>query len=311
MHFFGFALVASGYPHVNPCVGTFVSSTRSFKELYSIMTKNSKYFTFLFSRTSRSRIFIKRVEVSKGLLQNGLLGLVLVFSFTAFGIGVFGVISNSSFSNTFLASSFSNPALNQISAQVPVQTSQIDYSRPDSFDNFAPNSGGPFSMEDMDAEDIEMENKLRLIQATSNPASIPSIWAHAGKINNEFGFRRSPFGGRSYEFHGGMDIDGERGDMVVAPATGTVTEAGWKGGYGNMIEIDHGNGLVTRFGHLSRVEVQAGDTMTRGQLMGFVGSTGRSTGPHLHYELRLGEKPINPRRFLPPEPTDLSVARTK
>lgn len=275
------------------------------------MTKNSKYFTFLFSRTSRSRVFIKRVEVSKSLLQNGLLSLVLVFSFTAFGIGVFGVVTSSSFSNKFLVSSVSNPAVNQLSAQIPVQTSQIDYSRPDSFDNFAPNSGGPFSTEDMDAEDIEMENKLRLIQATSNPASIPAIWAHMGKINNEFGFRRSPFGGRSYEFHGGMDIDGERGDMVVAPATGTVTEAGWKGGYGQMIEIDHGNGLVTRYGHLSRVDVQAGDIMTRGQLMGFVGSTGRSTGPHLHYELRLGEKPINPRRFLPPEPTDLSVARTK
>jgi len=269
------------------------------------MTKNSKYFTFLFSRTSRSRIFIKKVEVSKSLLQNGLLGLVLVFSLTVFGIGIFGVVSNTSVSNTFLASSILNPALTHVSAQVPVQTTQIDYSRPDSFDDFTANSGGPFSTEDMDAEDIEMENKLRLIQATSNPASIPAMWAHTGKINNEFGFRRSPFGGRSYEFHAGMDIDGERGEIVVAPATGIVTEAGWKGGYGNMIEIDHGNGLFTRYGHLSKIEVQAGDTMTRGQLMGLVGSTGRSTGPHLHYELRLGEKPINPRRFLPPEPTEL------
>jgi murein DD-endopeptidase MepM/ murein hydrolase activator NlpD len=132
------------------------------------------------------------------------------------------------------------------------------------------------------------------------------MWAHEGKINNEFGFRRSPFGGRMYEFHAGLDIDGERGDSVIAPATGTVTEAGWKGGYGQMVEIDHGNGLVTRYGHLSRIEVEAGQPITRGQLIGLVGSTGRSTGPHLHFELRLGEKPINPRRFLPPEPTEIA-----
>ena len=126
-----------------------------------------------------------------------------------------------------------------------------------------------------------------------------------GKINNEFGFRRNPFGGRSYEFHSGMDIDGERGDMVVAPANGIVTEAGWKGGYGQMIEVDHGNGLKTRYGHLSKIEVEVGETLSRGQMIAFVGSTGRSTGPHLHYELRLNDRPINPRRFLPPEPTEL------
>jgi murein DD-endopeptidase MepM/ murein hydrolase activator NlpD len=102
-----------------------------------------------------------------------------------------------------------------------------------------------------------------------------------------------------------MDIDGERGDIVAAPANGVVTEAGWKGGYGQMVEVDHGNGLKTRYGHLSKIEVTPGQPVTRGQLLAFVGSTGRSTGPHLHYELRLNDRPINPRRFLPPEPTEL------
>ena len=82
------------------------------------------------------------------------------------------------------------------------------------------------------------------------------MWAHLGKINNEFGFRRNPFGGRTYEFHPGMDIDGERGDIVTAPANGTVIKAGWTGSYGNMVEIDHGNGLTTRYGHLSKIEVE-------------------------------------------------------
>ncbi|MEP6705384.1 MAG: M23 family metallopeptidase, partial [Acidobacteriota bacterium] len=86
---------------------------------------------------------------------------------------------------------------------------------------------------------------------------------------------------------------------------GVVTEAGWKGGYGNMVEVDHGNGLKTRYGHLSKIDVQIGDSITRGQVMAFVGSTGRSTGPHLHYELRLNDRPINPRRFLPHEATEL------
>jgi murein DD-endopeptidase MepM/ murein hydrolase activator NlpD len=72
-----------------------------------------------------------------------------------------------------------------------------------------------------------------------------------------------------------------------------------------MIEIDHGNGLKTRYGHLSKIDVQIGDPITRGQVMAFVGSTGRSTGPHLHYELRLNDRPINPRRFLPPETAEL------
>jgi len=100
--------------------------------------------------------------------------------------------------------------------------------------------------------------------------------------------------------------DGERGDLVVAPANGTVIKAGWTGGYGNMVEIDHGNGLTTRYGHMSKIEASVGDTITRGQLIGYIGSTGRSTGPHLHFELRLNDKSINPRYLLPTEPTDLT-----
>ena len=93
---------------------------------------------------------------------------------------------------------------------------------------------------------------------------------------------------------------------IVAPANGTVIKAGWTGGYGNMIEIDHGNGLTTRYGHLSKINVEIGDSITRGQLIALIGSTGRSTGPHLHFELRLNDKAINPRFLLPPEPTDLT-----
>lgn len=268
------------------------------------MQSSGRFFTFLFSRSSKSKIQIRKVEVSKQLLQNTLLSLALIIGFTSLGAGIFGVFNYDLSADQAVASSLVSPALNKISLN-PTQAKSIDYSRPEASDVYAPNSGGPLSIAEMDAEDAEIEKQLRRIQATSNQAYIPAMWAHMGKINNEFGFRRNPFGGRTYEFHGGMDIDGERGDQVIAPASGIVTEAGWKGGYGNMVEIDHGNGLKTRYGHLSRIEVQIGQELNRGQLMAFVGSTGRSTGPHLHYELRFNDRPINPRRFLPPEVKEL------
>ncbi len=156
-----------------------------------------------------------------------------------------------------------------------------------------------------------MDSQLRVIATTSNPAFLPTMWAHLGKINNEFGVRRNPFGEQSYEFHAGLDIDGELGDVVAVPANGIVTEAGWKGGYGNMIEVDHGNGLKTRYGHLSRIGVEVGAAVGRGQIIGLIGSTGRSTGPHLHYELRLYDKPINPRKLLPSVPPEIAALRIK
>ncbi len=269
------------------------------------MQKNDKSYTFLLSHSTKSKIFIRRVEVSKKLLRTTSLGLGTFFILSFVGLAVYGIFNYSNFDNSLAATRSQDLFQTRLSSNQPAKPESIDYSRPGGADEFTVNSGGPFDSEESATDDVEMERQLKTIQSTSNAANLPSIWAHMGKINNEFGFRRSPFGGRAYEFHAGMDIDGERGDMVVAPANGVVTEAGWKGGYGQMIEIDHGNGLKTRYGHLSKVEVTAGDTLSRGQLIAFVGSTGRSTGPHLHYELRLNDRPINPRRFLPPEPMEL------
>lgn len=271
------------------------------------MQKNDKSYAFLLSHKTKKGIYIKRVAVPKSHVHFGAVGIFLLLGISVVGIGIGGVLKN-----TALAASL---AKTQVSTQIKTEaitpetpentTQQIDYSRPSSPD-FSFNSGGPLDDASLSSDDKELDEQLRSIQANVNPAYLPTMWSHLGKINNEFGFRRNPFGGRSYEFHPGMDIDGERGDLVVAPANGTVISAGYKGGYGNMIEIDHGNGLTTRYGHLSKIESAAGDTITRGQLIGYVGSTGRSTGPHLHYELRLDERPINPRHFLPPEPMDLA-----
>jgi len=191
----------------------------------------------------------------------------------------------------------------------PVQEAgTVEMQRPAGSADVAVNSGGPVD-DGVDGEDAEIDSEVLAIKNSSDPANLPTMWAHLGKINNEFGFRRNPFGGRAYEFHPGMDIDGERGEPVLAPATGVVIKAGPTGGYGNMVEIDHGNGLTSRYGHLSRIDAELGQTITRGTVLGEIGSTGRSTGPHLHFELRINDKPINPRHFLPQEPAELPAAK--
>lgn len=129
--------------------------------------------------------------------------------------------------------------------------------------------------------------------------TVPSIWPVAGELTDGFGGRRNPFGGSSSEFHTGQDIATLWGTPVVAAANGTVIFAGWQNGYGQIVIIDHGNGLTTRYGHLSGIDVIVGQVMARGEQVGRVGSTGRSTGPHLHYEVRINDEPVDPLQYLP------------
>jgi len=280
------------------------------------MQKNNKNYTFLLSHSLKNKIYIKRIEISKKVLHStGFTSLILIFSFFSFGF--FGLVKDSSVAKSITFSDNQAALISEQAAQNLTPENKetapklVNYNNPNAMPNFGFNSGGPDSsfqltVVESEAEEDRIEEELKRIEMISDRQNLPMIWAHLGKINNEFGFRRNPFGGRTYEFHAGMDIDGEKGDTVIAPGNGTIIKAGWEGGYGNLIEIDHGNGLTTRYGHLSKVEVKIGDSVQRGQLIGLVGSTGRSTGPHLHYELRLNDKAINPRRFLPPEPIDIN-----
>jgi murein DD-endopeptidase MepM/ murein hydrolase activator NlpD len=266
------------------------------------MQKNDKFYTFLLSHSSKIHTHNpRRVQVSKRLVHGTIIGLFFILGISALALGIHGLLKGTPYADLGSGTTL----LERASAQVPARDQAIDYSRPAASGDMAQNSGGPVLDDSVDGEDTELAGRLRALVATADPANVPAIWSHTGKINNEFGFRRNPFGGRTYEFHPGMDIDGERGDIVLSTANGTVIKAGWQGGYGNMIEIDHGNGLTTRYGHLSRIDVSIGDTVIRGQVVGLIGSTGRSTGPHLHYEMRLNDRPINPRHFLPPEPAEL------
>jgi murein DD-endopeptidase MepM/ murein hydrolase activator NlpD len=117
------------------------------------------------------------------------------------------------------------------------------------------------------------------------------------EFSSGFGVRTDPFNGRP-AMHTGLDFRASMGDPVRATANGKVVSAGWSGGYGRMVEIDHGNGLSSRYGHLSEINVKVGDTIKIGQIVGAVGSTGRSTGPHLHYETRIDGEAVDPQKFL-------------
>ncbi len=116
-------------------------------------------------------------------------------------------------------------------------------------------------------------------------------------MSSPFGVRTDPFNGRP-AMHTGIDLRGDVGEPVHATANGKVSIAGREGGYGNMVEIDHGNGFSTRYGHLSEIGVKVGQQVHIGQVIGRIGSTGRSTGPHLHYETRINSEPVNPQKFL-------------
>jgi len=128
-------------------------------------------------------------------------------------------------------------------------------------------------------------------------SSSPSLWPVEGQVTGSFGERIDPFNGEG-AFHSGVDISSAYGHPVIASADGVVTFADLLGGYGKVIMIDHGHGISTRYGHLSGFAVTAGQEVHRGNTIGYVGLSGRSTGPHLHYEVRINDTPVNPYKYL-------------
>ena len=127
--------------------------------------------------------------------------------------------------------------------------------------------------------------------------SAPNLWPVEGQVTGSFGERIDPFNGEG-AFHSGVDIGSTFGKQIIAPADGIVTLTETMGGYGKAMMIDHGNGICTRYGHLSGYAVTVGQHVHRGDLIAYVGDSGRSTGPHLHYEVRINNIPVNPYKYL-------------
>ena len=174
----------------------------------------------------------------------------------------------------------------------------------------APTSSRPLSVDELTglvdrlSRDLETRSdrlsvlEALIVQGSANRSFLPSLRPVAeGWYSSNFGARIDPFTGES-AFHEGIDFPAEVGTAILAAASGKVVYSGFHPQYGKMIEIDHGNGLVSRYAHASQASVDEGELVVRGQRIGAVGSTGRSTGPHLHFEVRLFGVPQNPVRFL-------------
>ncbi|GAB3923636.1 M23 family metallopeptidase [Mucilaginibacter myungsuensis] len=159
-------------------------------------------------------------------------------------------------------------------------------------------SGGKHEEEDLtDKEKYTLYDEY-LGRLAKTIAYTPMGYPRLSSFNSIFGYRSDPFNGARAEYHPGIDFKGNHGDPVKATATGTIVHAGWFGGYGNCVRIRHANNLETLYGHLSKITVREGQKVTVGDVVGKVGSTGHSTGSHLHYEVRRDGKPINPVKFL-------------
>ena len=144
-------------------------------------------------------------------------------------------------------------------------------------------------LEDIQSHRQRMDSHLR---------NFPTLWPISAEISSPFGWRANPMGGRGGEFHFGIDLRAPRGTPIRAAGGGTVSFAGWQGGYGNVVIINHGSGITTLYAHNTTNFVSEGQRVERGDIIASVGSTGRSTGPHVHFEVRINDTPVNPRPYM-------------
>ncbi|HZI20075.1 MAG TPA: peptidoglycan DD-metalloendopeptidase family protein [Pyrinomonadaceae bacterium] len=283
------------------------------------MNRDERLYAFIISRTSRSRARIRRFAIRQSWVKLSAFFAAVLFCAAAYGL--YGVTQQVA----HMRIEAENERLRRENERQRQQLQHLE-NRVDAIEDASRRlsemsgvetqgeeegtnphgAGGPFlSADDPLIASVEvrtalLEQDLKAVEtALRERARVPSVWPTEGETTDSYGMRGNPFGGGASEFHAGQDISAPRGTPVVAAASGTIREAGWQNGYGNVVIIDHGDGLSTRYGHLSKIETEQGKEVTRGERIGQVGSTGRSTGPHLHYEVRINEVPVSPRRYLP------------
>ncbi|MCM3870639.1 MAG: M23 family metallopeptidase [Pyrinomonadaceae bacterium] len=278
------------------------------------MARDDRFYAFIIPHTSRSRARIRRVSVEKKWLK--LFALIAAIFFAGCVYGWYGLTQQAQHlrievENQRLRAETERQRqeLNELSTRVEaVEDTSRKLAEKSGVVNENANlsgTGGPAmplegdSLTALEEKMTHLEKDLHAYEAVMRGRGYtPYVWPVVGKLESAFGGRRNPFGGGSYEFHTGQDIDAPQGAPVIAGATGKVTFVGWQNGYGQLVVIDHGGGLTTRYGHLSYIAVSQEATVSRGELVGRVGSTGRSTGPHLHYEVRINDEPVNPLQYL-------------
>jgi murein DD-endopeptidase MepM/ murein hydrolase activator NlpD len=292
------------------------------------MNRDERLYAFIVSKTSRSRSYVRRFSIHKRWVKFSALAAAVLFCAAAYG--VYGLTQQAAhmrieaennrlrqenerqrrqlknLENRVGAIEDKSRKLSEMSGVQQDGAQQQEQQQEEGTSEHG--AGGPGLELDADAvASIEsraarLEGRLRAYEAalTERARFMPSVWpVDGGETTDGFGFRGNPFGGGSSEFHPGQDIAAPRGTPVFATADGVVIKADWQNGYGQTVVIDHGNGLTTRYGHLSKIEVEEGREISRGEELGQVGSTGRSTGPHLHYEVRIDDVAVSPLHYLP------------
>src|SRR5882762_519320 len=268
------------------------------------MVRDERFYAFIISYTSRSRSQIRRVCLHKKWLKLSAAFVFIVLCGALYGF--YGLVREATHlrierENQRLRAE--NETQRQVLNELNTRVKAVeDTSRKlaeksgvvSNEDSTLHGAGGPAiplnaaGLAALEKKMSHLEQDMRAYEAVLRERGFtPSLWPVDGKLESGFGGRRNPFGGSSYEFHAGQDIVVPAGTPVVAGAKGNVTFVGWQHGYGRLVVIDHGGGLTTRYGHLSEFDVEQGQDVGRGEFIGRVGSTGRSTGPHLHYEVRI------------------------
>jgi murein DD-endopeptidase MepM/ murein hydrolase activator NlpD len=278
------------------------------------MVKEDRLYAFVIAHTSHSRSQIRRFCLEKKWLK--VFAVAAAVALVASVFGFYGLTQQSahiwtSMENQRLRNENERQReeLNQLNTRVEAveDTSRklAEKSGLIAETQSLAGTGGPSipldseSLVALEVKTRQLEKDMRAYERVLRERGYsPSIWPVNGKLESGFGGRRNPFGGSSFEFHSGQDIEAATGTPVVAGAAGTVTFVGWQNGYGQLVVIDHGGGLTTRYGHLSHIDSSIGQKVARGEFIGRVGSTGRSTGPHLHYEVRINDAPVNPLQYL-------------
>jgi len=277
------------------------------------MAKEDRFYAFIIAHTSRSRARVQRIRVEKRLVTVVCAGLLLL------GVGLFYGLYGLTQHANHLRIEFENQRLRAENERQRQELEKLN-NRVEKVEDTSrklaeksgvveqpnpPGTGGPalpldeMGLATLTAKTGRLEEDLRAYEAILRLRGYtPTVWPVEGTLEGGFGGRRNPFGGFGYEFHTGQDIEAPWGASVVAGASGIVSFVGWQNGYGQLVVVDHGGGLTTRYGHLSHIDVELNQTVSRAQLLGKVGSTGRSTGPHLHYEVRINDEAVDPLPYL-------------
>jgi len=278
------------------------------------MAKEDRFYAFIIAHTSRSRARVQRIRVEKKLVTT-LCAMLLVVGLGLF-YGLYGLTQQAA----HLRTEFENQRLRAENERQRQELEKLN-NRVEKVEDTSrklaeksgvveqqpnpPGTGGPalpldeMGLATLTAKMGRLEEDLRAYEAILRQRGYtPTVWPVEGTLEGGFGGRRNPFSGYGYEFHSGQDIEAPWGAPVIAGASGRISFVGWQNGYGQLVVVDHGGGLTTRYGHLSHIDVQLDQTVSRAQILGKVGSTGRSTGPHLHYEVRINDQAVDPLPYL-------------